>query len=159
MEIFLLMFADDIAFIADTIVGLQKQLNILQGFCELSKLTVNIAKSKVLVFKRGGRVANNEKLKYNGSALEIVQGFIYVGIYFTNRLSFYRMAESTAIKAKKALVSMFNSLHRFSCLPYKTFFKLFDSKISSMFFMDLKYGVLNLCLVLKVFMYMHVSAV
>jgi hypothetical protein len=51
MEIFLLMFADDIALIADTIIGLQKQLNLLCQFCTKSKLIVNIDKTKVLVFK------------------------------------------------------------------------------------------------------------
>jgi hypothetical protein len=54
VELFLLMFADDIALISDTIVGLQKQLNLLQQFCISSKFVVNIEKTKVLVFKRGG---------------------------------------------------------------------------------------------------------
>lgn len=39
IEIFVLMFADDIAQLADTIVGLEKQLNVLKTFCTTSKLT------------------------------------------------------------------------------------------------------------------------
>ena len=50
----MLMFADDIALLSDTVAGLQRQLNILYDYCLTSKLYVNIAKKKVLVFKRGG---------------------------------------------------------------------------------------------------------
>ena len=57
VEIFLLMFADDIALISDTVIGLQMQLNCLHQFCITSKLVVNIDKTKVLVFKRGGQLA------------------------------------------------------------------------------------------------------
>ena len=33
-EVFLLMYADDIALIYDTIIGLQRQLNLLAEFCD-----------------------------------------------------------------------------------------------------------------------------
>jgi len=45
-EICLLMFADDMALIADTVVGLQRQLHILYDFCQRSKVVVNITKTK-----------------------------------------------------------------------------------------------------------------
>ena len=131
VEIFILMFADDIALISDTIIGLQRQLNILSQFCQTSKLTVNIDKTKILVFKNGGGLSRNEKKYFNGNELECVNGFNYVGIYFSNRLSLYKMADSMAVKAKKVLVYILNSFKDIDCLPYKMFFKVFDSKISS----------------------------
>ena len=45
-EIFMLMFADDVGLISDTIFGLQRQLNGLQNFCEMNKLTVNVEKKR-----------------------------------------------------------------------------------------------------------------
>jgi len=45
------MFAEDIALIADTLVGIQRQLNILYDFCQRSKLVVNTTKTKRMVFK------------------------------------------------------------------------------------------------------------
>ena len=41
-EVFMLMFADDIGVISDTINGLQKDLNVLEKFCNDYKLKVNI---------------------------------------------------------------------------------------------------------------------
>ena len=51
------MFADDIALIADTLVGLQRQLKRLYDFCQRSKVVVNITKTKIMVFERGGALA------------------------------------------------------------------------------------------------------
>ena len=111
VEVFLLMFADDIALISDTVVGLQRQLNILFLFCEKSKLIVNIDKTKILVFKRGGAIARREKWYFNNNELEIVNGFTYVGVYFSNRLSMYKMADVMSIKSKKVLLYIFDNYH------------------------------------------------
>ena len=131
VEIFLLMFADDIALLSDTVIGLQKQLNVLQTFCSNNKLSVNIEKTKILCFKRGGRPSRNERWSYANLPIEIVNGFTYVGVYFSSKLSMYKMAEAMSLKAKKALLCLFDSLQQFQCLPYRTFFKLFDSKVAT----------------------------
>ena len=127
-EIFLLMFADDIGLISDTVTGLQKQLSILHEYCRDFKLKVNI-KTKIMVFKRGGGLSKKEHWSYGGILLEVVKGFTYVGIYFTNRLSFFKMAENSTLKAKKVLNYLFSSFSKLSVLPAKTFFKIFDSKV------------------------------
>ena len=56
-EICLLMFADDIALIADTVVGLQRQIKRLYDLCQRSKVVVIITKTKLMVFERGGALA------------------------------------------------------------------------------------------------------
>ena len=54
VEVFRLMFADDVALISDTVVGLQRQLNSLKQFCNENKLIVNTTKTKDSCFwKRG----------------------------------------------------------------------------------------------------------
>ena len=131
VQIFLLMFADDVALLADTVNDLQKKLNLLHLFCIENKLTVNAEKTKNMIFKRGGKLARNEKWYYNNIAIDIVSNFTYVGVNFTSRLSFYKMAEAMSCKAKRVLVSLLSSLYCYSPLPYKTFFTIFDSKISS----------------------------
>ena len=99
----LLMFADDIGLISDTVTGLQKQLNVLHEYCRDFELKVNNNKTKIMVFKRGCGLSKKEHWSYGGILLEVVKGITYVGIYFTNRLSFFKMAESSTLKAKKVL--------------------------------------------------------
>ena len=129
VEIFLLMFADDIACISDTISGLQKELNILNNYCQTYKLKVNVEKTKVLVFKKGGQLSRREKWYFDGNQLEVVNSFSYVGVDFTNRLSLYKMAESMSNKAQRVLAHLFSSFSELSYLPAKTFFKVFDAKV------------------------------
>ena len=43
----ILLFADDVAMLSDTVVGLQRQLNVLQNYCTDSGLTVNSDKLKL----------------------------------------------------------------------------------------------------------------
>ena len=103
---------------------------MLQKFCEEYRLSVNIDKTKIIVFKNGGSLSRNERWVYKNNVLQTVCGFDYVGIHFTNRLSLYKMSESISVKAKKVLLYVLNSLKTYKCLPYDVFFKIFDTKIS-----------------------------
>ena len=58
-ELLILLFADDVALMSDTVVGLQNQLNLLHGFCEETGLTVKTNKTKIMVFKNGGGLSRH----------------------------------------------------------------------------------------------------
>jgi hypothetical protein len=47
----LLLYADDLALMWHIPVGLQKQLDVLQAFCCECQLTVNVKKTKVVMFE------------------------------------------------------------------------------------------------------------
>ena len=121
-EVFMLMFADDIGLISDTVNGLKKELNILEKFCNDYKLKVNINKTKIVVFKHGGALSRKESWTYNGEHIEVLSSFSYVGINFTNTLSMYKMSENAALKAKKVLNFLFQSFTKIPYVPVKTFF-------------------------------------
>ena len=61
VEIFILLFADDIILLSETAVGLQNQLNILYRASEKLQLKVNFDKSNIIVFRKGGYLAAHEK--------------------------------------------------------------------------------------------------
>ena len=61
VEIFILLFADDILLLSETAVGLQNQLNILYRSFEKLQLKVNFDKSNITVFLKGGYLAAHEK--------------------------------------------------------------------------------------------------
>ena len=58
--IFLLMYADDIALIADTSVELQRKLKALESFCQKWGMEVNLAKTNIIVFRNGGKLSSKE---------------------------------------------------------------------------------------------------
>ena len=87
-NIFLLMYADDTVLLAETPQDLQTLLNSLYTYCDEWKLTVNTAKTKIMVFRNGGYIRQDEKWFYNGNELEIVNEFNYLGILFNSNGKF-----------------------------------------------------------------------
>ena len=62
IELFILLFADDLTLLASTVTGLQNQLNALSVAAKRLGLTVNLDKAKVMVFRKGGYLAAKEKM-------------------------------------------------------------------------------------------------
>ena len=128
-EIFLLMFADDIALMSDTVRGLQQELNILAKFCDDYKLKVNENKSKIVVFNKGGKLSKNEKWLYKNTELDIVNRYCYVGLTFTRQLSLNIMVHDLCVKGRRVLVSLLKSLYDCGQMSKDVYFKIFDTKI------------------------------
>ena len=83
VELFLLMFADDVALLSDTVFGLQRQFNLLCGFCKEKKLRVNIPKTKVVVCKNGTMLSRCENWIFDGEKVEVVYAFTYLHVGLT----------------------------------------------------------------------------
>ena len=60
-EIFLLLFADDIVLVSSTPSGLQNQINNLEKASNSLGQIVNLDKTKVMIFRKGGHIAAREK--------------------------------------------------------------------------------------------------
>jgi hypothetical protein len=51
------LYADDLLLVSVTAAGLQAQLGVLERYCERWGLTVNVEKTKVVVFPASSRMA------------------------------------------------------------------------------------------------------
>ena len=54
LEILVLAYADDIVLLADSYVGMKKVLLYFHEYCLINKLTVNLDKTKIVLFQKGG---------------------------------------------------------------------------------------------------------
>ena len=115
VELFLLLFADDLTFLASTVIGLQNQLNVLPVAAERLCLSVNLDKSKVIVFRIGGFLAAKEKWFLGGAVLEVVNKYKYLGLNFSTGHSFDAAMEDTSIRAKKSTLEVLRALKKISC--------------------------------------------
>ena len=97
---------NDITIFSETASGLQNGLNILHDYCQKWKFTVNVDKSKVMVFRKGGRLAQNLVFMYGDINLEIVKKFNYLGIVFTPGGSFSEAQTSLSGQDFKAINAM-----------------------------------------------------
>ena len=124
VEILILLFADDVTLCSDTVIGLQRQINLLYNYCQDSGLSVNTNKTKIMVFKRGGQLWNHEHWTYNGNEISIVSNLTYVGVLLHHSYYNYNiMVSQQAVKAKRAFISLNSSLYKFGQLPKSIYFK------------------------------------
>jgi hypothetical protein len=131
IELFILLFADDIALLSDTPGGLQIQLNALKSCCERLKLTVNRNKSKIMVFRNGGVLSKYEKWTYDDVSLEVVNRYCYLGFTFSTKLSPTVGVCRLVAKAKTACLMICRAFQNYNTMTKEVFFKLFDSKVKS----------------------------
>ena len=75
-----LFFADDLCLFSHTAEGLQTMLDGLECYSKEKGLTVNVTKSKIVVFL--GRAPLNTHLRYKGKALGQEQESKYLGVVF-----------------------------------------------------------------------------
>ena len=81
-----LLFADDIALIAETEEELQRLLDVASAFVIKWNLSFNFNKSKVLVV--GKRVNRSKQWKLGSDLIEEVNEYKYLGVYFSRSLKF-----------------------------------------------------------------------
>ena len=128
-ELFVLLLADDIVLCSETVVGLQNQLNNLQRAARRLHLTVNLAKSNIIVFRKGGYLAERETWFYNGVIMPVVNVYKYLGIFFSTKLSFTAACKDISSKAKRALLFVIQRLRQYDNSSFQVLMKIFDAQI------------------------------
>ena len=88
IEMFIMLFADDIILTSATIAGLQNQLNVWHDCTQRLHLNVNLSKTKVMIFRKGGHLSVKEQWVFGNQRLEVVNSYKYLGFDFSTKLSF-----------------------------------------------------------------------
>ena len=135
INIFLLMYADDTVLIAETADGLQKMLDALLTYTKKWNLTVNIDKTKILVFRNGKKLTGHVNWTYDGKNIEVVDQFNYLGMLFNYNGKFTQTQRHVAEQGRKALFAISSTLKNFN-FNLETKCAIFDTYVSSI----LNYG-------------------
>ena len=128
-EIKILLFADDLGLINLTPAGLQNSLRILERVSEDLGLTVNLNKTKIMVYRKGGFLGQREKWYFNQQEIGVVNSYKYLGYTLTTKLSRELALSEYIGKAKRKI---FQLLKIFKILGHQTpqvFFKLLEAQI------------------------------
>jgi len=76
-----LLYADDLALVSTSLEGLQHQLDVLRDYARQWGLTVNIGKTKAVIYRTAATpVCSNPSLVYDGEPIEFVESFKYLGV-------------------------------------------------------------------------------
>ena len=140
-EVGILLFADDIVLIADSVFELQNKLDILYEVAVKLGLVVNMDKSKVVVFRKGGHLAGHDRWHIGNTILEVVSEYSYLGLIFSTKLNNNVILSRLATRGKIALRRISSLLNRMNTPSYNILCKCLMPKYSLYCYTDQNYGV------------------
>ena len=76
-EVSCLFWADDFLLISKSKQGLQKQIEIVDQYCSDWKLTLNVEKTKTIIFNKAGATLRKEQILYRGKNIKTVKHLFY----------------------------------------------------------------------------------
>jgi hypothetical protein len=133
-----LLYADDVILLSNSQKGFQSKLDSLELFCKEWCMSVNISKTKVVIFNKSGRFTKQNFL-LNNKVLDT-----------ESKTELYKKAVKALFKLKADVLSLYP-------MP-KTSLHIFDHTLSNLFYYTVqKYGVviyqnqltLTLCLTIQ----------
>lgn len=86
--------------------GLQSQMHLLEEYSEKWQLTVNVAKTRAIVFQVTRSAAVQLELTYRGSSVEAVDSFCYLGMVFHRAAPFSDAGLVRATAGQRAALAM-----------------------------------------------------
>ncbi|CAB0004143.1 unnamed protein product [Nesidiocoris tenuis] len=82
-----LAYADDVVLLAQDPATMQVMIRDLAAYCRKWNMIINLKKSKIMVFRKGGRLGRTEKWYLDDKEIQVVPKYTYLGITFTSGLS------------------------------------------------------------------------
>ena len=83
---YILLYADDTIILAESEEELQKALDSAGLYCDRWHLTVNLSKTKIVIFSKG-KIKNHREFTFKGRPVEVVSLYVYLGTTFTYNVS------------------------------------------------------------------------
>ena len=124
-----LLYADDLILLSRSQQGLQNCLNKLQSFCDDWKMTVNLKKTKTVIFQKKARKPSNVMFFLNGYPIELTHEYTYLGVKLSPTGNFSITHEQLRDKAMHSFFGI-SKYTNISTLTPQLASKIFDSMIA-----------------------------
>ncbi|MGH0143690.1 UNVERIFIED_CONTAM: hypothetical protein FKN15_018547 [Acipenser sinensis] len=106
-EIKFLLYADDLVLLSPTEQGLQRNLALLEQYCQTWALAVNFKKTKIMIFQKKARTQGNRyHFTLNNTTLEHTSDYTYLGLTISASGSFNLAVNALKEKARRAFYAI-----------------------------------------------------
>ena len=127
LKIYVLLYADDTIVLSESAAELQKALNAVYDYCNNWKLTVNISKTKVIIFSNG-KVTQFPAFLFGHDIVEVVSDYVYLGVKFYYNASFLPSIKKQVSQARRAYFSLLSKIRSLR-LPVDLSIQLFHQLV------------------------------
>ena len=122
----ILLYADDIALLAESERNLQKMLDVIFHWGQNWEIKFNCNKSQVMHFRKYSVSCSNFVFKLGDNNLQTINEYKYLGLVFNEHLDIGKMATVLANSGNRALGAIMNKFNHLGGLSYNTYKKLYD---------------------------------
>ena len=127
LKLFCLLYADDTILLAESPEELQLALNGLHKYCNKWSLSVNLDKTKIVIFSKKTKVlCESNCFLYDGKVVEIVDEYVYLGVTFKGLNCNFDNAIAKQISQARAAMFALLEKARFLKLPIDICLDLFE---------------------------------
>ena len=124
-----LFYADDLALVSTSTAGLQAQLDLLEAYSKRWRLTVNVKKTKVVVYTRPRSKVPPPHITYMSDPIEVLDSFRYLGVDLHSTQQFAVAAADRAAAAQRAAFALHNRCHDLRLPDPALMLHLFDALV------------------------------
>ena len=124
LKLHVLLYADDTVLLAETPNDLQRCISLMEDYCHNWGLKINTYKTKVTIFSRG-KVRDLPNFILNGTKLDIVYSYKYLGVHFNYNGKFTLAENDLCCKRSRAMFSLLRKCKQLQ-LPIDIQLQLFD---------------------------------
>ena len=110
-KVFSLAYADDLVILSERKEDMREMMELLSRYTKRKALTINKAKSQIVVFSRGGR-KTKEAWGLDGSRITEVSSFKYLGFTFQANGKYTKHIEDMAANGKRRVAEVWGIGHR-----------------------------------------------
>ena len=125
----LLLFADALVLLSETTQDMQRAVDLLNEYCDIWDLKINLIKTKLIPFSNHRTPINPIHILLNGSEIQVVKKYKYLGILLSANGSLKPAIDILAAQANKALFSLMKSATRLQYPSPLILSHLFDSLV------------------------------
>ena len=118
-------YADDLECHTEDRLNIQASLNALDKWCTDNKIQLNESKTKVVKFRKGGRLSQEDKFIYRNKQIEIVPSYEYLGVSLQCQLTF----SQHILKLKKKAAIIVGTLTKLPLVSIDCALKIFNIKL------------------------------
>lgn len=126
-----LFFADDLALFASTRARMQLMLDALDDYCQLNRLTVNAAKTRVVVFS-ASKPSRVSPFRLGSETILVAEEYTYLGITFSYNGRFEVHERALRRRVSAASFPISDLIKNLPGTNLNLISTLFNTKISSM---------------------------
>ena len=130
-KIAILVYADDIVLIAENEQDLQTMMNMLNDWCKIWQMSVNIDKTNVIHFRPKSIPLTDKIFMCDGKEVKRVSQYKYLGLILSEHLDYNITAKMVANAAGRALGLLIAKSRAHGGMPYNCFSKLYSCLVQS----------------------------